>query len=176
MRLFLRLLVATLAVCGSIACSSLNGNTTTDGGQCAGSTGSATLNGTMQGATLLPKDAVVTRSGGGTFIAITDFADACGLGNGFQKNSNVVSFDFYGATLTPGTVQVGSALSVQYAAYDQTCNSPNGESATAGSVTLTGVSACTASGTFDITFGSDHVTGSFRAAACAPVDGGATCR
>lgn len=179
MRLLSRLLVIVLAGGGAGACSNGTANDANDGGvQCSGVTGTATVSGTMQGATLLAKDAVVTKSGGSTVVAITDFADACALGNSFKKNSSVVSFDFYGATLTPGTIQVGSNLSVQYAAYDQSCNSPNGESATAGSVTITGVSGCAVSGAFDVNFGSDHITGSFKAAACAATggSGGATCQ
>lgn len=179
MRFTSRLLVIILAGCGAGACSSGTGSNANDGGaQCSGITGTATVSGTMQGATLAAKDAVVIKGAGDTVIGITDFAGACALGNSLKKNSNVVSFDFIGAALTPGTVQVGSSLSVQYAAFDQSCNSPNGESATAGSVTITGVSACAVSGAFDVNFGSDHITGSFKAAACTAANGagGATCQ
>jgi hypothetical protein len=78
-----------------------------------------------------------------------------------------------------GTVSVGANLDVQYATYDATCNSPAGESATSGSVTITSVDTCKVVGTFDVTLNTDHVTGSFTAPNCIPMalslDGGQSC-
>jgi hypothetical protein len=63
----------------------------------------------------------------------------------------------------PGLQRVQS----KYEALDKTCESPGATFATAGIVQLAMLgSDGSASGTFDLFFGADHVTGSFNAAGC----------
>lgn len=129
--------------------------------------GSGSVTGTLLGATVAVKDAIVLR-GSSNFIALTDYAGACALANAAKANSSVLSFDFFAAPFAVGTVDVGAALDVQYASFDATCNSSAGESSTGGSVTITNVTPCGIEATYDVTLNNDHVTGSFTAANCSP--------
>lgn len=186
-------LVACLVL--SAACSSTpqKGDAGTDGGtgtdassdggatdapasDSAGGCGNAAavVNGTMLGVTLSAKDATYA-PGSSNFVILGDFTGICALGNDLKASSNVLVFDFYGTAPAPGTIQVGAALDVQFAEYNQTCNSPAGESASSGSVTITKADSCGVEGTFDVTLNSDHVTGSFTAPTCSlQPDGGAS--
>jgi len=89
-----------------------------------------------------------------------------------------------GTTFAPGTwtLQTGSLASVAYfTAVGPTCNFMVGPNYlnTSGTVTMTSVQPNMV-GTFDLTFGSDHVTGSFDVGSCTftPVgyDGGVCAR
>lgn len=152
--------------------ASTKDSTTTDAPSdsgCGSSIGSATVTGTLLGNPLAAKDSISNPGNGTPYVIITDYANACSLGlNNLKKNSSGLLFDFLTtATITTGTVNVGTDLDVQYATYDNTCNSPAGESSTSGSVTITQADACTIKGTFDVTLNNDHVTGSFTAPNCA---------
>jgi hypothetical protein len=151
-----------------------------DSGSCSAS-GTASLTGTLLGDTFVPKDAVFYRFGTSSDIVMTDFADTCAIAgsSNLKANSNVLLLHILQGTLQTGTLPIGSStVDAQFANFDSTCNSPKGESAGGGSVTITAVDGCGVTGTFDLTLNSDHVTGSFRAAACAPSggDAGMTCK
>ena len=140
---------------------------------------SATLTGTMLGQTLVPKDAVSFQTHTTDYeavVAITDFTGTCALGNDFKASSNILSMVYESPTplsaakfdLTQTTV-----WDAQYAQYDATCQSPQGESSTAGTITITSVDACGIVGSYDLTLNNDHVTGTFTAPNCNdPSDGG----
>ena len=104
-----------------------------------------------------------------TDVVITDFAGACRVvsSNALYANSKVIDLHFRGSgVLQPGTYNAGSnGLFPQYATFDARCSSPSGESAGGGSVVVTSV-APTITGTFDLFFNSDHVTGTFDAPIC----------
>jgi hypothetical protein len=136
---------------------------------CSGGDGAGTVNGTLQGLSFSVGDAIsLTRNG--HEIAITDYGGACTTANSVKANSNVLVFFFAATAFATGTYAVGGngGVSVQYAHYDATCNSPNGESATSGSVVITGITDSGVSGTFDVTFATDHITGTFDASTCTP--------
>ena len=173
MRSFFLFSAALMVACSP---SPQNGDAGTDASSDGGGCGnaSASVNGTMLGVTLSAKDAIYA-PGSSNFVIVGDFAGLCALGNDLKASSNVLVFDFYGTAPAPGTVQVGAALDVQFAEYDQTCGSPAGESASSGSVTITKSDSCGVEGTFDVTLNSDHVTGSFTAPTCSfQSDGGAS--
>lgn len=135
---------------------------------------SATVSGTFYGLTLTPKDAVSifsTTNSNAFFVAISDYANLCATASGIKASSQILVFDYQGgATLpigTPVDVTKTEGFDVQWAQYDQTCNTPQGESASSGTVTFSELDACGAAGTFDLVFNDDHVTGSFGAPACA---------
>lgn len=151
---------------------------------CGGS--GATVNGTLLGKTVVAKDAMSYVSNGETQVVIADFAGVCGevSKNEIKANSNVISFGLGGTPLAQGAVYsfggiTGFLDSAQFAEFDSKCGTPAGESATAGTVTLTSASASEVDGQFDLTFGSDHVTGQFNAPNCAgavnPPTGTSTC-
>jgi hypothetical protein len=162
------------------ACSSSSGG--------AGS-GTASVTGTIQGAAVPASDAVGLSSvaSGGSEAAvgaiITNVASACTVlqdhGNPPGATALIVAVSAMGGSVATGTYAVvtqGFGATASYATQDATCNTSFSENASGGSVTLTTVSGSTVAGTFDLTFGSDHLTGSFSAPICsyAPADGGAT--
>ncbi len=115
-----------------------------------------------------------------TDVVITDFAGACVVvsSNALYASSKVIDLHFRGSgALQPGTYNAGGSngLFPQYATFDAKCSSPSGESAGGGSVVVTSV-APTITGTFDLFFNSDHVTGTFDAPICSrqSTDGGPT--
>ena len=141
----------------------------------------ATLSGTMLGQTLAPKDAVSYETHTTEYeavVAIADFANACSLGNDYKASSNVLSMVYVSASqpLSAATFDLTktNVWDAQYAQFDATCNSSQGESSTAGTITIASVDACGIVGSYDLTLGSDHVTGTFTAPNCDnPADGGA---
>jgi hypothetical protein len=172
-------MAATISIAAVAACSSSSG----------GSSGTASVTGTIQGAAVPSSDAVGLSSvaSGGSEAAvgaiITNIAGACGVlqshGNPPSATALIVAVTAMGgavATGTYGVVAQGFGASASYATDDMSCNTSFSEGASAGSVTLTVVSGSTVAGTFDLTFGSDHLTGSFSAPVCSytTADGGAT--
>ena len=156
---------------------------TTDSGDAGGCNlqASATLTGTMLGQTLTPKDAVSFQAHTTQYeavVAITDFTGTCALGNDFKASSNVLSMVYLSNTtpLVPAKFDLtqSSVWDAQYAQYDATCQSPQGESSTSGTITITSVDACGIVGSYDLMLNNDHVTGTFTAPNCDnPADGGA---
>lgn len=153
----------------------------------------ATVNGTLQGATLTVADtAYGTRIPGGggsnTVLVLTGYAGVCTQldNNHLGKNGqvlvlSVLDYDTVtkaqSAISAPGTYVVfGNGTPTSHAAggnyftTTMTCQVPaNEEPASSGTVTITALSASSISGTFDVILGSDHVTGSFTAPFCAGV-------
>lgn len=110
-------------------------------------------------------------------VGITDYKGACGLGNDVKANSNVIAIIYQDATpLAPAMIDIAqtNTLSVQFTEFDGTCQSPAGESASSGTITFTRVDSCAVTGTFDLMFNTDHVTGSFAAPVCAAAPDGGT--
>ncbi len=111
-----------------------------------------------------------------TDVVLADFANICGIlsSNALKANSNVLDFHYSAKTaLVAGNypAQTGP-LDAQYANYDATCNSPKGESASGGMVTITQIDSTQIVGSLDLTFNTDHVTGSFTAPVCVTTSGG----
>jgi hypothetical protein len=154
-----------------------------DGNSC-NVTASASVTGTLLGKTLGAQDAVTFSAHTTQYevvVGITDYKGACGLGNDVKANSNVLAIIYQGATaLVPATIDIAqtNTMSVQFTEFDGTCQSPAGESASAGTITFTRVDDCAVTGTFDLTFNTDHVTGSFAAPVCAdsPDGGPSSCK
>lgn len=152
---------------GAMACSSPS--------SAGESTGSCTVSGSLLGAPLTVRDcASATSTTAGRFvtdIAITDFGGACGIlmSNALRANSKVLDLHFNSSSaLALGTYNVGSSgFDAQFATYGPTCDSPSGESAGGGNVVVTRLTP-TIDGTFDLSFGADHVTGGFSVPNCSP--------
>jgi len=162
------------------ACSSSSGG---------GGNGTASVTGTIQGATVPAGDAVGLDSvaSGSSEAAvgaiITNVASACSVlqdhGNPPGATALVVAVSAMGGSVATGTYSIvsqGFGATASYTTEDTTCNTSFSENASSGSVTLTTVSGSTVAGTFDVTFGSDHLTGSFSAPICnySAGDGGPT--
>lgn len=175
--------VACSLAVGGAACVGAEPTVAMDGAARGGA--SNTFSGSVAGHTFTAVDAVTDSEGQ---IRITDFA-ACG-----HVNQHADGTDFkitFSGTATPGdftvvkngnaTLAAGQAVTV-YEAWGSTpaygeCNlvfQVNGDS---GDVIVTGVSGTTISGTFDVMFGQDRVTGSFDSVLCpqlsTPDDSGA---
>lgn len=151
-----------------------------DGNAC-NVTAAASVMGTFKGTTLSAQDAVAFEAHTTQYevvVGITDYQGACGLGNDVKANSNVLAIIYQAATpLVPAKIDIAqtNTLSAQFTEFDGTCQSPAGESASSGTITFTRVDDCAVTGTFDLMFNTDHVTGTFAAPACATApDGGAS--
>ncbi len=130
--------------------------------------------GNIEGNAFAPMDAVAYFPGN---ISIVDFAGLCARGLSEAKPGATYLNVFLGNGFALGTVNVGATgatVNVQTLVVDSQCNSM-GENASAGSVTLTTVTPDSVSGTFDFTFPSGKLTGSFSAAMCT-MPGSTTCK
>jgi hypothetical protein len=128
--------------------------------------GSATLTGTIAGKTLAPTDAVFSNDTA-TSILLTITPGVCGyLGSGLlARSSQSILLFINSPTVKPGTTTLnGPSFAVEYA-IDAKCN-VSGPLSTAGTVTIATVSATAITGSYDVTFGADHVTGTFTAGNC----------
>jgi len=160
-----------IAVAASLGCGSSN-----------------SVNGTIQGQTLSAQDALLltnnTTVGGTTVyglgVSIMNISNACSTAqadiSSNKDPANAASLTIGIGSTSPiaaGTFNITSASSPAadaiFVKTDSSCHSTidgGAAQATSGTVTLSSVSASSASGTFDLTFGSDHVTGSFSASSC----------
>ncbi len=155
------------------------------------SSASTSATGTVGGASLNAQDAVFANlqsgSTSGTVLAVTSFTGTCNdvTNSRLPKSSAVLSIQMVsngGVVTAPGTFSFPNAsganfLGASFSAYDATCV-PTPTDATAGTVSVTAVSASQMTGTFDLTFGNDHLSGSFNAAYCATLgqgNGSPTC-
>ncbi len=189
---------AALLFIGLTACSSSSTGGT--GGDAA--TGTATVTGTLSGRTLSPARAVALEGADDPSypnqisIFIANQADPCALLQSLgadpgAQQANLLDLilvlgetDANGPAVTPGTytpTTMPDELTAGYTSLDASCQGSDNEE-TAGSVTVTAAGASYV-GTFDLTFGADHVTGSFDAPLCAlsldggtSGDGGTTCQ
>jgi len=137
-----------------------------------GPSGPGSFNGTVQSDALHVADAVYLMS---QEIWLTDHTDLCTLlkANTYPKSGTLVKIAPHPVTTSVDFMVAESGaldhtVSLEFLKLDATCNTSMSAPATAGSVTLTTATAMgSASGTFDVTFGSaDHVTGSFNALFC----------
>jgi hypothetical protein len=161
---------ATVAACSSSSSGSSFGP------------GDATVSGTIQGATVPASDVVglyyVATFDGGVSqaqagVIVTNVANACGVLQAHGNPPNATSLELVvsalGSSVATGNYAIvpqGYGASASYATVDGNCNPSFVDGATGGSITLTTVSGSTIAGTFDLTFGSDHLTGSFSAPIC----------
>jgi hypothetical protein len=184
------LLSTLLAACSS---SSSSGGSGGGGNTTSTSTGSgpadAVVTGTILGRSLSPAYAVAVKGiedpayPNEESIIIADTGDLCS----FVQNASAVhkanlldlvlvlgETEATGPAVTPGTYTPSTMpdeLTASYDSFDANCMDMSGEQ-TGGSVTITSVGD-SFKGTFDVTFGSDHVTGSFTAPVCVVnLDGG----
>ena len=147
------------------------------------SKGKCSVSGTLLGSSFDAQDCTIFTTGHAgayaTDLVITDFSGACGVvaENSVKAHSKVIDAHFGGvSSLTTGTYAVGSnGIDAQFVTFDATCNSPTGESG-GGTILVTQASP-SISGTFDLYFNADHVTGSFDVTSCspAPTDGAVPC-
>ncbi len=127
-----------------------------------GATGSVTVTGTLQGRTFTPMDAV-SYSGD---IVFADFAGICAFSlSNAKPGATYLYFSFVAGSVLVGQTDVGTSLQVQSQVIDQSCNGTS-ENATAGTVTISEADASQVTGTFDLTFPKDHLSGSFGAPVC----------
>ncbi len=131
--------------------------------------GNAALTGSFAGSALVAKDAIeVFDTTKDTYtLEITDYADACSLGNDVHAGSSVVSITYRNQELSSGIYDVTKSadLHVTHVKYDATCK-PTTTEATSGSITFGKLDLCGSKGSFDLVFGADHVTASFTASLC----------
>jgi hypothetical protein len=87
----------------------------------------------------------------------------------------------YTVYLGQGPPPPGLVSQLGFSSLDSTCTDvfvsagPNGVPATSGTTHLSSVSDTHVQGTFDVRFGSDHVTGTFEASKCSPSTGNYAC-
>lgn len=132
--------------------------------------GNASFSGTFAGSSLAAKDAIemfdptVAKF---TFL-ITDYADACSYDGATHAGSSVVEITYAGNALKAGDYDVASTAGLQakYTRYDATCAASATEAAASGKITFDRLDDCGGTGSFDLVFGSDHVTASFTASLC----------
>lgn len=150
-------------------------------GVTACSSSGGTVNGTINGMTMVPAAALFTNGPGGsgtsvTLVNVPGFCDSTAKGL-LPKNLETFRIAFSPEVKAAGTFALDNiSVSAVWAIDDATCNQTSTASATAGAVVVTGLSSANISGTFDLMFGADHVTGSFSASYCAPsFPSGLTC-
>lgn len=165
-----------------------------------GSTSSGnSASGTVAGTSFAAKDAIYTTAGSTngfdlgsgpvTVLSIESNPGACAAEQPGKGNTSTLDVDMALAAVdSSGTTRAVSATGT----YQVTVNAPTSAglfaqvvfeplckmggpmvsvtSATAGSVTVTSVDGSHIAGTLDLTFGNDHVTGSFDATSCSAFD------
>jgi hypothetical protein len=142
--------------------------------------GGASFNGTFGGSSLDAKDAIemfdptVAKF---TFL-VADYADACSYGGVTHAGSSVVEITYDGNALKAGDYDLASTagLQVKYVRYDAACAPTTTETATTGKITFDRLDDCGGKGSFDLTFGPDHVTASFTASLCFGGGGAPACK
>jgi hypothetical protein len=99
----------------------------------------------------------------------TDFADVELLGLDVASDSKIGPGTYKLGPAPKTVTKVGEAF---FTSYDSTCTSTELKG-TAGSITITDVTATTVKGSYDVTFGkSGSLSGSFDVDYCAPPDSG----
>jgi hypothetical protein len=153
-------------------------NASMDAAHCAVQ-GRASVTGSFSGTAFAPKDAVeLFEAESAKFVInVVDYANACSLGANLHAGSSVVSIEYTGDPLSSGTFDVTKTegLSVKYVEYDSTCKPAKSAPAATGSITFDKADECGAKGSFDLTFGTDHVTATFTASVCSVAGGAQAC-
>ena len=141
--------------------------------------GSASVSGSLGGDSLAAKDAIeIFDPTKGTFtFLITDYADACSLGNAVHAGSNVVAIQYANTMLGSGTYDITQAegFAASFTRYDSTCKASESQAADSGTITFR-LDECGGEGSFDLVFGGEHVTASFTASVCATSTGAGQCQ
>ncbi len=152
--------------------------------------GPATITGTVNGKSFVPLDAYIYDESydfpGAVVRAVklTSYANGCTVqkaNDAHVANSTYLKMYFgkknstTAPTITPGTYAIGMSApdgngtvitgGAQLKSFDNVCL-PGITMATAGTLTLTTYTATDATGSFDLTFGSDKLTGTFGASLC----------
>lgn len=148
--------------------------------------GTASVTGTVNGESFVVKDAVGEVNNDGSsfhelWVSITDRADVCSLVQaGAESSANtkgirlgLSSGSLPPLTIGPGTYVIGdtSTKKPAFAAFflntDATCTAGVGRvDATAGTITVSDITAGAINGTFELTFPSGSLKGSFGATVC----------
>jgi hypothetical protein len=152
----------------AMACTSCSSASTT--GSAAGS-----LTGSVGGVSLDVQDAFFVNNNPGTtgtVVNLTSYPGACRetyIGGHFPSKSVAMGFQLaapgdggLGPVAAPGKPVLAGAY---WDSVDASCQIAT-TNATGGTVTITAVSASQLTGSFDLMFGNDHVTGSFVASNC----------
>lgn len=193
-RFALAMALATVA-CGStidVGQSNADGGgvTGSDGGMSASDTstplaaGTADVTGMVDGQSFVVKDAVgevdnQAASFHEIWVSISDHADVCSVvqqGAESIANTKGVRLDLTSGSVPPLTIGAGTytigemnAAKAYFAAFffvsDASCTEARTK-ATAGTVTIAGITSSAISGTFDLTFPSGSLKGSFGASLC----------
>ena len=177
------LLVLPMLTLGVAVISSACGPST---GTTSSAAGSAT--GTVGGVSLGVQDAFFANGvTTGTVVGVTSFSGACETlysSKRYPRSSVGLSLQLIayegggpaGPVTAPGTFALlgtsvgGDTFGASWDSVDGSCGDTTTQ-ATGGTVTVTAVTASQLTGTFDLTFGGDHVTGSFSATDCAAAAG-----
>jgi hypothetical protein len=126
------------------------------------------------------------------WVVLADYGNACQIagegGNKANSTTLVVTAGAGGSAVPPGTYSVETSTvpsaSGNFTALGAGCDPLAGGYASGGTVTVTSISASSASGTFDLSFPADcpecpkgHLTGSFNAPTCSGLltTNGASC-
>jgi hypothetical protein len=139
------------------------------------------FSGTVDGIGLTPTEAFAVRQGGASATAIavglrnrtTFCADYASGTDRAGATTLLMYLDTTTSTITPGTYTVvtigGVRTRARFFDYDNQCAStvaPSREWATAGTVTITSMTASTFVGSYTLDFGPDHVSGTFASTVC----------
>lgn len=151
---------------------------------CGGSVerrGGATATGTVSGVSVPTTDVVglIEPAGGGftlAGVAYTNVGDTCGIiqreASGGPEPANTVvlslTVQVAGSSVPAGTYSINGqpGLFADFVTTDANCQTHLHPNPTSGSVTFTTISSSMVAGTFDVTFGTDRVTGTFSAPVC----------
>ncbi len=133
-------------------------------------TSAGSVQGTVAGQSLSAADSVFyTLTPQTTVVGIDSVPNLCSYALKNELPKNLVSLGFFVSPpiTAPGTFTIDQtkAVTAIWITRDATCAGTSVD-ATAGSITITSLSTTNMSGTFDVMFGQDHVTGSFNASSC----------
>jgi hypothetical protein len=143
---------------GLAACSSSGGS----------DAGHGTIAGTIDQQQPLVLDAIAVNQSGKLSVKLTDYENACDLllmNDAHKQSSHYLQLYLSAYPGVVGALAIGSGANASYFSRDQQCAGDSVD-ATAGSVSITAVSGASVTGTFDLMFDADHITGSFGAMVC----------
>jgi hypothetical protein len=172
-----------LAVLAAVAACSGHGSTGTQ----TQTPGSCTATGTLAGTAFAAVDCYSrpdTPSADSPYsgeLHIVDFAGACSRATAqqYKPNSGELQILFISDQLAPSTYEAAcltkGCVDVGFVTYDAACMVTGPDEATGGTVVLTQADASGIRGTFDLTFGADHLSGTIDAPTCGPATSPASC-
>ncbi|HEX4458568.1 MAG TPA: hypothetical protein VIA18_11400 [Polyangia bacterium] len=155
---------------------------------CGGSPGDASVSGTINGKSFSNASSISSNTAGQTsaVIIISNVSDLCArvVSNDEPTNVQALTFSLVEVNdanevsapahtgdyaLLSESTKSGQFFSAGYDAIGATTSDTTDENATDGTVTLTSFADDKYAGTFDLFFGTDHVTGTFDPTACAGI-------